>query len=253
MKFTLLGTGTSQGIPVLGCSCNVCTSVDKKDVRLRASMLISQNNRNLVIDCGPDFRQQILKENLQRLDAVLFTHEHQDHIAGLDELRSFIFKQHAPMPLYAEERVLKRIKSSFAYAFLENPYPGAPSFDLHQILPGPLHLCGMEITAIRAMHGKLPVLGFRIKNVAYLTDVNNLESGALDQLQELDFLVLDALHHDKHHSHFTLQEAVEVAQQIGAKKTFFTHISHSMGRHAEINANLPKNMALAFDGLTFNQ
>ncbi len=251
-KITLLGTGTSQGVPVMGCKCEVCVSPHAKDKRLRTSVLITHGDTNLVIDCGPDFRQQMLQQNVDTLDAVLLTHEHQDHVAGLDELRSYIFKQKLAMPIFAEERVLRRVKTLIPYAFTKQPYPGAPTYNLNSIVPGPLHIHGVFIKAIRALHGNLPVLGFRIKNFAYLTDVNFISEEAIEQLQDLEVLVLDALHHNKHHAHFNLQEALEIANEISAQKTYFTHISHSMGLHEVINKKLPVAMALAYDGLSFN-
>ena len=251
MKITLLGTGTSQGIPVLGCDCEVCRSVDSCDNRLRTSCIIESAEANILIDCGPDFRQQLLRNPVQRIDAVLLTHDHQDHVAGLDELRAFIFKQNKPMPIYAEDAVLKNIKKRFDYAFKKNPYPGTPQFQLHTIKPGKLQINGVELEALRVLHGNLPILGFRIGDFAYLTDVNHIEQESAEKLAGLDVLVLDALHHRPHHSHFNLEEAVEEAKRLNAKKTFFTHISHQMGLHAVIDKQLPENVFLGYDGLSW--
>ena len=251
MKITLLGTGTSQGIPVLGCDCEVCRSVDSCDNRLRTSCIIESEEANILIDCGPDFRQQLLRNPVPRIDAVLLTHDHQDHVAGLDELRAFIFKQNKPMPIYAEDAVLKNIKKRFDYAFKKNPYPGTPQFQLHTIKPGKLHINGVELEALRVLHGNLPILGFRIGKFAYLTDVNRIEQESAEKLAGLDVLVLDALHHRPHHSHFNLEEAVEEAKRLNAKKTFFTHISHQMGLHAVIDKQLPENVFLGYDGLSW--
>ena len=251
MKITLLGTGTSQGIPVLGCDCEVCRSVDSCDNRLRTSCIIESAEANILIDCGPDFRQQLLRNPVPRIDAVLLTHDHQDHVAGLDELRAFIFKQNKPMPIYAEDAVLKNIKKRFDYAFKKNPYPGTPQFQLHTIKPGKLHINGVELKALRVLHGNLPILGFRIGDFAYLTDVNHIEQESAEKLAGLDVLVLDALHHRPHHSHFNLEEAVEEAKRLNAKKTFFTHISHQMGLHAVIDKQLPENVFLGYDGLSW--
>ena len=251
MKITLLGTGTSQGIPVLGCDCEVCRSVDSCDNRLRTSCIIETVEANILIDCGPDFRQQLLRNPMPRIDAVLLTHDHQDHVAGLDELRAFIFKQNKPMPIYAEDAVLKNIKKRFDYAFKKNPYPGTPQFQLHTIKPGKLQINGVELEALRVLHGNLPILGFRIGKFAYLTDVNRIEQESAEKLAGLDVLVLDALHHRPHHSHFNLEEAVEEAKRLNAKKTFFTHISHQMGLHAVIDKQLPENVFLGYDGLSW--
>jgi phosphoribosyl 1,2-cyclic phosphate phosphodiesterase len=251
MRITILGTGTSQGVPVMGCDCEVCTSEDKRDNRLRTSALIETEQANLVIDCGPDFRQQMLLNKVTRVDAVLVTHDHQDHVAGLDELRSYIFKQNKPMPIYAEENVIHALTQRFAYAFSKNPYPGAPTFAMHTIQPGTLHIEGVQIEAIRVQHGKLPIVGFRIGNFAYLTDVNGIDESAASHLQNLDVLILDALHHRPHHSHFNLHQALEEISRLQPEKAYLTHISHSMGLHSEIEAQLPENVHLGYDGLVF--
>jgi phosphoribosyl 1,2-cyclic phosphate phosphodiesterase len=251
MKITILGTGTSQGIPVMACHCEVCQSQDVRDKRLRTAVFIETDQANLVIDCGPDFRQQMLKHNVQRVDGVLVTHDHQDHIAGLDELRSFIFAQQLPMPIYAEENVVNAIKQRFAYAFSKSPYPGAPTFAMHTIGPGTLHIAGVQVEAIRVLHGKLPIIGFRIGDFAYLTDVNNIPDPAFESLQNLDVLILDALHHNAHHSHFNVQQALAEIERIQPKKAYLTHISHGMGLHVKAESALPENVFLAYDGLTF--
>ncbi len=251
MEVIVLGTGTSQGIPVMGCTCEVCQSKDNKDKRLRTSAFIKTEQVNLLIDCGPDFRQQILREGIDRVDAVLLTHDHQDHVAGLDDLRSFIFKQNKPMPIYAEENVVHAVKQRFAYAFNENPYPGAPTFDMRIIQPGMLHVEGVEIEAVRVQHGKLPILAFKLGNFAYATDLNGFDEGAKESLKELDVLVLDALHHHPHHSHFNLHEALQAVDELKPEKAYFTHMSHSMGLHAEVEQGLPENVHLAYDGQRF--
>ena len=251
MKITLLGTGTSQGIPVLGCDCEVCRSVDSCDNRLRTSCIIESAEANILIDCGPDFRQQLLRNPVPRIDAVLLTHDHQDHVAGLDELRAFIFKQNKPMPIYAEDAVLKNIKKRFDYAFKKNPYPGTPQFQLHTIKPGKLQINGVELEALRVLHGNLPILGFRIGKFAYLTDVNRIEQESAEKLAGLDVLVLDALHHRPHHSHFNLEEALAFIDQVNPEKAYLTHISHLFGCHDEIEKILPPNVFLAYDGMKF--
>ncbi len=252
MKITLLGTGTSQGVPVMGCDCEVCASSNPKDKRLRTSVLLEIADKNLLIDCGPDFRQQMLRLDVKHIDAVLITHEHQDHIAGLDELRSYIFKQNRPMPIYAEERVVTNIKYRFPYAFSTTPYPGAPRFAMHSIRSGDLHIEGIEVDAIRIQHGKLPILGFRFGNFAYLTDLNGIPESSKDHLQNLDVLVLDALHHRPHHSHYNVHQALEVIDELKPEKAYLTHISHDMGLHDEMNHQLPENVELAYDGLHFS-
>lgn len=251
MKVTILGTGTSQGIPVMTCACEVCCSQDPRDNRLRTSALIETPEANLVIDCGPDFRQQMLKHEVKRVDGVLITHDHQDHVAGLDELRSYIFAQDKPMPIYAEENVVHGLKQRFAYAFSTNPYPGAPTFAMHIIQPGTLHIEGVQIEAMRLIHGKLPIIGFKIGKFAYLTDVNHIPDEEAEKLKNLDVLVLDALHHRPHHSHFNLHEALAEIDRLKPEKAYLTHISHSMGKHAEIEAGLPENVHLAYDGMVF--
>lgn len=246
-----MGTGTSQGVPVIACRCAVCQSPDPRDNRLRTSVHIQTETVALLIDCGPDFRQQMLSNYINRLDAVILTHEHADHLMGMDDLRSFIFKNNQPMPVYAEHRVNNLVKQRFAYAFLENPYPGSPEFHLIDIEPGTLYFKELEVHVLRAMHGRLPVLGIRAGNFAYLTDVNYIPDETLKQLQNLDVLVLDALHHREHHSHFNLAQAIEQARIINAEKTYFTHISHYMGLTEEVEKTLPDNMHLASDGMVF--
>jgi phosphoribosyl 1,2-cyclic phosphate phosphodiesterase len=251
MRIIILGTGTSQGVPVIGCTCEVCTSSDPRDNRLRTSAFIETKEANLLIDCGPDFRQQMLREGIDRVDGVLITHAHQDHIAGLDDLRSFIFRQNKPMPIYAEENVVHTIKQRFAYAFSENPYPGAPTFAMHTIQPGTLHIEGVEIEAIRVQHGKLAIVGFRVGHFAYLTDVNHIDHEAESHLQNLDVLVLDALHHRPHHSHFNVHQALDEIARLQPEKAYLTHISHHMGLHGEMEEQLPENVHLGYDGLRF--
>lgn len=250
MKVVFLGTGTSQGIPVVACDCKVCQSNDRHDKRLRSSLLVEVDGKTLVIDTGPDFRQQMLRAHVKKLDAVLFTHEHKDHIAGLDDIRSFNWIQKRPMDVYAEEQVIKALQQEYAYVFADEKYPGIPEMVLHPIDETPFAVDGLEVIPIRAMHYKLPILGFRIKNMAYITDANFIPEKEYDKLYHLDVLILNALRKQKHISHFTLSEAIEVAHKIKARQTYFTHISHVMGYHFEVNKELPNHMALAYDELT---
>ncbi len=247
MKITILGTGTSQGVPVIGCQCPVCLSDDPRDSRLRVSVHIEIEGVHLQIDCGPDFRQQMLRNDISEVDALLITHEHNDHVIGLDDLRPIMFKQRKPVSVHASPRVVEEIRNRFQYAFTPQPYPGAPKFDMFE-LDGNINIQGVDIAPIDILHGPLPILGYRIENFAYLTDVKTIPTESLEKLRGLDVLVLDALHHRDHHAHLTLREAIDYAHRINAKKTYFTHMSHAMGLHHDVNSMLPANMELCFDG-----
>ena len=250
MTFTFLGTGTSQGVPIIGCPCEVCQSSHEKDKRLRVSGLLKIGEKTIVIDCGPDFRQQMLREKVTDVDAILITHEHNDHIIGLDDVRPFNFLHQKDMPVYADERVQKELKERFSYIFAENKYPGAPMVALKTIKAGEsFKIDNIDILPIEVMHGKLPILGFRIKNFAYLTDIKTISDKEIEKLQELDTVVLSALHHNEHHSHSTLEQAIELARRISAKRTYFIHFSHHLGLHNEVEKTLPLSMFLAYDGL----
>jgi phosphoribosyl 1,2-cyclic phosphate phosphodiesterase len=249
MKITFLGTGTSQGVPVIGCSCEVCQSLDYRDKRLRTSIHIQYDQTSMVIDTGPDFRQQMLREHINRLDAVLFTHAHKDHTAGLDDVRAYNFLQHSNMPIYATTPTLEQLKVEFAYAFEPNAYPGIPRLQLHTIDSQPFNIQGITITPLPVMHLRLPVLGFRIDNFSYITDANFISEETFALLEGTEVLVLNALQHEKHISHFNLLEAIDVVKRVNPKQTYFTHISHKLGTH-QINQNqLPEGIALAYDGL----
>jgi phosphoribosyl 1,2-cyclic phosphate phosphodiesterase len=249
LKITFLGTGTSQGVPVIACPCNVCQSTDQNDKRLRTSLLVEFDNTTLVIDSGPDFRQQMLRANVKKLDALLFTHEHKDHIAGMDDIRAFNYIQQKAMPVYAEERVQKALRQEFSYVFAEEKYPGIPEVEFFTLKNEPFRINGHEILPIRAMHLKLPVYGFRFDNFAYLTDVNFIPEEEIHKLQGLDCLVINGLRKEKHISHYSLNEAIEVIHKVNAKKGYITHISHQMGLHREVEKQLPNNIHLAYDGL----
>ena len=249
-ELIVLGSGTSQGVPVIGCSCAVCVSNDPKDHRTRSSIHLHFPELSLQVDTGPDFRTQMLREKLMHVDAVLFTHEHQDHIAGLDDVRPIIFRVNKEMALYGQERVLNRIKKAFHYAFEVQSYPGAPRFNTTLIKPGhDFKINGVKIIPIGVNHGSLPILGYRIGDIAYLTDVNGIPNEAMSHLSGLNYLILDALHRKAHHSHFNLDQAIEWADRINAKQTYFIHMSHYMGIHEEVSHELPKGMHLSYDGL----
>jgi phosphoribosyl 1,2-cyclic phosphate phosphodiesterase len=250
MKVTFLGTGTSQGVPVIGCECSVCQSLDYRDKRLRSSVYVETDDLKFIIDTGPDFRQQMLRERINRMDAVLFTHSHKDHTAGLDDVRAFNFLQQMDMPVYGTSDVLDQLKVEFYYAFEETKYPGTPQLQLHTIDSKPITIKGITITPLPVMHMRLPVMGFRVGNFSYITDANFIPPETHEKLKGTEVLVLNALQYQSHPSHFTLQEAVIEAKKIGAKQTYFTHISHKLGQHKQVEKDLPDSVALAYDGLT---
>ncbi|MDB5117163.1 MAG: fold metallo-hydrolase [Mucilaginibacter sp.] len=250
MTITFLGTGTSQGVPVIACGCEVCTSADKRDKRLRSSLLIESEDKTIVIDSGPDFRYQMLRANVQHLDAIVFTHEHKDHVAGMDDIRAFNFKQQAPVDIYADTRVQAALVREFPYIFDQlNRYPGIPQVIIHTIGADAFDIGSIHLTPIEVMHYKLPVLGFRIKDFTYITDAKTVSETEKQKIKGSKILVLNALQKQTHISHFTLDEAIAFAQEIGAEKTYFTHISHRLGKHQNIMAELPPGIELAYDGL----
>lgn len=250
IKITFLGTGTSQGIPVIGSDHPVSFSDDLKDKRLRSSILIEYKDFNFVIDCGPDFRQQMLKTNCRKLDAIIFTHEHADHTTGIDDVRPYFFRQ-GKIPIYLHERVLNSLHNRFAYIFdPKQKYPGAPDFEVNLITKeNDFQILGLNFSPIEAVHYKLPVLGFRLGKFAYLTDVKTISDKEMLKLNGLDTLVINALRYESHPSHLNIEEALEIINQVKPKQTFFTHISHNMGFHEEVCSSLPKSVSLAFDGL----
>jgi phosphoribosyl 1,2-cyclic phosphate phosphodiesterase len=249
LKVRFLGTGTSQGVPVIACDCHVCKSLDEKDKRLRSSVLVEAGDLTLVIDTGPDFRQQMLKYDVTKLDAILFTHEHRDHTSGLDDIRAFNHKYDKDMPIYAERRVIDQLMIEYHYIFASNKYPGIPRVHTHEIWNKQFEIQGLEIIPIQVLHYKLPVLGFRIKNFSYITDAKTISDTEIEKLSGTEVLVINALQHEPHISHFTFVEAIEFAQRINAKQTYFTHISHKLGCHEDVNNMLPPNIRLAYDGL----
>ena len=250
LKITFLGTGTSQGIPVIGSDHPVSFSKDPRDKRLRSSIMIEYDSFTFVIDCGPDFRQQMLRTNCKKLDAIIFTHEHADHTTGIDDVRPFFFRQ-GKIPIYLHERVLKSLNERFAYIFdPKQKYPGAPDFEVNLInKENDFELFGLNITPIESVHLRLPVLGFRIGKFAYLTDVKTISEIELEKLKELDILVINSLRYEPHPSHLNIEEALDIVDNINPKHTYFTHISHNMGFHKEVCDKLPEFVSLAYDGL----
>ena len=249
MKITFLGTGTSQGIPLIACPCSVCTSVDTRDKRLRSSVLIEQDGKNFVIDTGPDFRQQMLRVNAKTLNAVIFTHEHKDHIAGFDDIRAFNYIQKKKMDVYASVNVQNAIRREFAYIFSDVKYPGIPEINLHTIDREKFSIEGVEFIPVEVKHYKMPVLGFRIGDFTYITDANYIPEEEKKKIKGSKILVLNALRRETHISHFTFDEAIELAQELKAETTYFTHISHQLGSHNDVEKELPVNIKLAYDGL----
>jgi len=249
MKITFLGTGTSQGIPVIACDCAICTSDDQYDKRLRASILIEVKGKVIVIDSGPDFRYQMLRAGVKHLDAIVFTHEHKDHVAGMDDIRAFNHRQQTEIDVYAHERVQEALRREFSYIFFHVKYPGAPLVHLHEIINKPFKIGEVEVCPIEVMHFKLPVFGFRIGDFTYITDAKTVSVEEKQKIKGTSILVINALQKEKHISHFTLDEAIAFAQEIGAQKTYFTHLSHKMGKHITISSELPKGIELAYDGL----
>ncbi len=252
MKITFLGTGTSQGIPIIGCMCNVCQSKDLKDNRLRSSIWVEADDQSIVIDTGPDFRQQMLRVDIKRLDAVVFTHSHKDHINGFDDIRAFNYIQKGPIDVYLEEDVMTAIRRDYFYMFEEFKYPGIPEAEFHIIQNKPFKIGDLEMEPIRVYHYKMPVLGFRIKKFTYITDANKISEEEIEKMKGTEVLVLNALRNEKHISHFSLEEALEMVKRINPKKAYLTHISHQLGNHKQVNEGLPPNVELAWDGLELN-
>jgi phosphoribosyl 1,2-cyclic phosphate phosphodiesterase len=246
---TFLGTGTSQGVPVIACDCPVCSSLDFRDKRLRSSIHLEIEGKSLVVDTGPDFRQQMIREKIHHLDGILYTHEHKDHTAGLDDIRSYNFLQKKDMPIYGTKNVLNQIKQEFSYIFEEVRYPGVPSVVTHEITKKPFIAEGIPVTPIQVMHYRLPVFGFRFGDFTYITDAKYIDDEELEKIKGTKVLVLNALQKTHHISHFTLEEAIELVKVIKPDSAYFTHISHRLGRHDEVEKSLPDNIHLAYDGL----
>lgn len=249
MKVTLLGTGTSQGVPVIGCTCDVCRSLDYRDKRLRSSIHIEVDGNSFVIDTGPDFRQQMLRDKINRLDAVIFTHAHRDHTAGLDDVRAYNFLQQMDMPVYGTDEVLAQLKTEYSYIFAKQAYPGLPRIKVFEITDAPFEINNVKITPLPVRHLHLPVLGFRINNFSYITDANYIPDETIELLKGTEILILNALQKQPHVSHFNLEQAIAQAEKIKPVKTYFTHISHKLGTHSDISKELPSHIELAYDGL----
>ncbi|MVZ67105.1 MBL fold metallo-hydrolase [Sphingobacterium sp. DK4209] len=250
MRVTFLGTGTSQGVPVIACHCPVCQSSDKKDNRLRSSILLEYNGHTVVVDTGPDFRYQMLRQRVDRLDAVLMTHSHKDHVAGLDDVRAYNYQQQQSIPIYANKATHDALRKEFYYAFSEHRYPGVPQLELEEIHAAEaFELYGELILPIEVMHFKMPVLGFRIGDFAYITDAKTISDLSFELLAGVKVLVLNALQKEPHISHLTLEEALEVAKRIAPEKTYLTHISHRFGKHEDIQKELPDGVYVAFDNM----
>ncbi|MDO5571945.1 MAG: MBL fold metallo-hydrolase [Bacteroidales bacterium] len=250
MRVTVLGSGTSTGVPEIGCTCEVCTSKDKKDNRLRASVVVQTDNSNILIDCGPDFRTQMLNTGIVSLTGLLVTHTHYDHIGGMDDLRPFC--RHGAFSVYGERRVCETLMDKYSYMFQDHKYPGVPNIDLITIHRTPFEINNDIIIPIRLFHYKLPVLGYRIKNFAYLTDFSFINDEELDKLRELDCLIIDALRKKQHMSHLSLDEALQLIKKINPKRAYLTHMSHQMGLHETVSNELPENVFLCYDGMTIN-
>lgn len=252
MKVTFLGTGTSQGVPLIACPCRVCQSTDERDKRLRSSIMIESETTCIVIDSGPDFRQQMLRENVKKLDALVFTHAHKDHLAGMDDIRAFNFIQQRDMDVYASEETERIIRKDFDYIFSNSDYPGIPKINLVNIDKHASFTIGdITLTPIEVIHYRLPVLGFRVNQFTYITDANYISEEELQKVKGSSILVLNALRREKHISHFTLQEAIHLSERIQPEQTYFTHISHQLGLYREVSAELPEGIQLGYDGLSF--
>jgi phosphoribosyl 1,2-cyclic phosphate phosphodiesterase len=249
LTITFLGTGTSGGVPMIGCDCEVCRSTDKKDKRLRASILVRSEKTTLVVDSGPDFRYQMLRANVKHLDAILYTHSHKDHVAGLDDVRAYNFFSGLPMPVYSDEMTRQVLIREFPYAFKDTRYPGVPEIQLNSIGLDPFVVGDIPVIPIQVWHLKMPVLGYRFGKFTYITDANRIEPSEKQKIIGSEVLVLNALRKQKHISHFSLQESIDLAHELGIPQAWFTHMSHQMGKHADVTSEMPEGTGLAYDML----
>jgi len=249
VKITFLGTGTSQGVPVIACNCIICQSEDRRDKRLRTSLLVEAEDQNIVIDAGPDFRQQMLRAEVKQLDSILLTHEHKDHIGGMDDVRAFNYINKKPIDIYSDERVQRAVMREYPYVFSEHKYPGVPQMNLITIDDKPFQIGNLHIIPVKVHHYRLPVYGFRINDFAYITDANYISEENKGKLTGVKYMVINALRKEKHLSHFNLSEALDLINEISPRKGYITHISHQMGLHSEVSQELPANVELAYDGL----
>jgi phosphoribosyl 1,2-cyclic phosphate phosphodiesterase len=252
LKITFLGTGTSSGVPMIACNCVVCTSSDRKDKRLRSSILVQSSRTSVVVDTTPDFRYQMLRENVTHLDAVLFTHPHKDHVAGLDDVRAFNYFQEQPMQVYANQMTIDALMREFAYAFADKKYPGVPNLELNPIDLEPFSIGDIPIVPVMVWHLKMPVFGFRFGSFTYITDANRIEESEKEKIRGSRIIVINALRKERHISHYALSEAVALAKELDVPEAYFTHISHQLGKHAEVEASLPVGIHLGYDGLTLH-
>jgi phosphoribosyl 1,2-cyclic phosphate phosphodiesterase len=252
LKITFLGTGTSSGVPMIACGCEVCVSSNPKDNRLRSSILIERDEKSVIVDTGPDFRYQMLRANVKRLNAVVYTHEHKDHVAGLDDVRGFNYSMKSPMKIYATEAVQTALKREFHYAFETEKYPGVPQLELNTIVNKPFEVEGILFQPIQVFHYKMPVFGYRIGDFGYVTDANKISEEEINKLKGVKVLVINALRLKKHISHFSLDEALDIIELINPAKSYLTHLSHQMPKHVELIKTLPKNVLPAYDGLVLN-
>ena len=250
MKITFLGTGTSQGVPVIGCRCAVCESLDSKDKRLRTSALIQVDDKNILIDIGPDFREQMLRSSVRHLDAILITHAHRDHVAGIDDIRPFNYYQKAPIDIYARDNAIVAIRRDYSYIFEKHIYPGLPEANLVEVSgKASFDVDNINIMPIEVMHKDLPILGYRIGDLTYITDANYISDQELEKLKDTKVLVINALRIETHFSHFSLSEALQIVERIKPERAYLTHMSHEMGFYNEVSRSLPQNVFLAYDGL----
>lgn len=249
LRITFLGTGTSGGVPMIACGCEVCISTDQKNKRLRSSILVQSKNTTLIVDTTPDFRTQMLRENVKKLDAILFTHPHKDHVAGLDDIKAYNYFQQKPMDVYANTLTQEALRREFSYIFTENKYPGIPSVNLHTITNQPFVIGDITVAPIQVWHLKMPVLGFRFGDFTYITDANRIDEKEKEKIKGSKILVLNALRKKEHISHFTLVQAIDLVKELNIPQAFFTHISHQLGLHDDVNEELPPGIQLAWDGL----